>query len=168
MVNEGNSKAMVASSSATGNIISSLMDSRSNVNMTPHLHDLSERQSISMKCSFANNAQLQATMSGEIRVLIPASGKRLEIRVRDVLLITALSCRVLNTRAIRRDGGDFVDSGYKRSHIVVRKSGPKFNLEESSSFRRLKGQIELTDGEEMVHAILAVQVGRKQRLSLKA
>ena len=55
--------------------------------------------------------------------------------LKDVLWVPGLPCRLLSTGSIRRDGGEFVDSGRKKSYLRFRQEdGPKTPLAESKRF----------------------------------
>ena len=123
-----------------GNMVSFLLNSRLNVHMTPHLNDLSEGKSISKKCTFGNSSHLQATVSGVIKLLVQEKGKAVEVRIKDVLWVLELPSQLLSTGPIRRHGGEFVDSGIGRSHIVLRKGGPKIHWMKRMGWRRYRGR----------------------------
>ena len=122
---EGDANRTDDSRLAEGNTMSFLLDSGSNVHMTPHLGDLTEQKRINKKCTFGNNSHLQATVSGVIKLLVQENGKAMEVTIKDVLWVPELPCRLLSTRSLRRHGGEFVDSGIRKSHITLRKGGPK-------------------------------------------
>lgn len=121
---------MTESSLAEGSIASLRLDSGSNVHKTSYLYNLSERRSISKKCTLGNDLQLQATGSGVIKLLVQDQRKTVEIRIKDILRVSELPCRLLSTGAIRPHGSEFVDSRFRKSHIVLRKDGPKIELDE--------------------------------------
>lgn len=59
------------------------LDSGLNVDMPPPL-ELSDRKSISKKCTFRNKSQLQATVSGVVKIIVKEKHKVVEV--------TRLSC----------------------------------------------------------------------------
>ena len=62
-------------------------------------------------------------------------GKEASIKVtlKDVFWIPGLPCRLLSTGTVRRDEGEFVDSGTKKSYLRFRKDGPKIFLAEKKN-----------------------------------
>lgn len=62
-----------------------------------------------------------------------------DVVLKDVLCVPPPLCRLLGIDAVRRDSGEFVESGEQASHIRVRKSTPKIALVERISFLMLEG-----------------------------
>ena len=73
--------------------------------------------------------------------------------------------RLLSTGSIRRDGGEFVDSGGKESYLRFRQGGPKILLAENKGFLTLSGSLQGSGKHAAsAHASFA---NKKQRLTLK-
>ncbi|CAM9872319.1 unnamed protein product, partial [Sphacelaria rigidula] len=99
--------------------VSILCDSGANVHMTPWKQDLRKTRTVNRSCTFGNKGQLQALAMGEISLHVSARGKvaPAKVTLKDVLWVPGLPCRLLSTGTIRRDGGEFVDSGRKESYL---------------------------------------------------
>ncbi|CAN0051008.1 unnamed protein product, partial [Choristocarpus tenellus] len=69
-----------------------------------------------------------------------------------------------STGSIRRNGGEFMDSGTKESYLRASKNSPKINLQKSGGFLNLTGTIINMEQESRASAARANQ---KQRLTLK-
>lgn len=75
--------------------------------MASHLNDWSERRDINKRCTL-DNKHLPATMSGVIKLIVQHTGKEVEVRIKDILWIPEVPCRL---ESIRRHTGEFLDSG---------------------------------------------------------
>ena len=130
--------------------ISILCDSCANVHMTLWKQDLIETRTVDRSCTFGNKGQLQALEMGEIPLLVSVRGKEapVEVTLEDVLWVPGLPCRLLSTGSIRRDGGEFVDSGTKESDLRFRQDGPKIPLAENKGFLTLSASLQ---GLSLIH-----------------
>lgn len=74
---------------------------------------------------------------GEIPLHANVQDKEAAVKVtlKDLLWIPGLPCRVLSTRTIWYDKGEFVDSGTKESYFRFRKDRPKIALAEPCRHR---------------------------------
>lgn len=109
--------------------------------MTAHL-DLSERRYISREWSSGEQSQRQVTVSGVIKLIVQDKGKAAGIRIKDVMWVLELPCQLLSTGATRKLGGDFVHSEFRKSHIILRKDGPKVESDERDDLMTLQGSVE--------------------------
>lgn len=89
-VGEGDHSERVESSPTGGRFVQFLPDSRSNVCMTPHPGDLSERTSISKELTVSKKSQLQATVSDVTKLLAQDSENVVEIKIKGVLWVLEL------------------------------------------------------------------------------
>ena len=73
---------------------------------------------------------------GDMPLHVEVQGKEAPIKVtlKGLLWIPVLPCRLLSSGTIRRDGGEIVDSGTKKSCLRFRKYGPKIPLTEKKIY----------------------------------
>ncbi|CAN0510724.1 unnamed protein product, partial [Discosporangium mesarthrocarpum] len=107
--------------------------------MTPVFRDLTSPQTVNRTCTFGNKGQLQArakeTMELETKGV---GGKRISLQLKNVLWVTGLPCRLPSTGVLRRDGGEFVDSGIRESYLQLSGKTTKIPLEEKGAFLTLQ------------------------------
>ena len=157
----------MCTSTSSDTEISIIWDSGANVHMTLWKHDLANTRMVDRSCTFGNKGQLQALAMGEIPLHVSVHGKEApaQVTLRDVLWVPGLPCRLLSTGSIRRDGGEFVDSGRKECYLRFRQDGPKIPLAESERFLTLLASLQGSGKHAAsAHASFA---NKKQRLTLK-
>ena len=105
--------------------------------------DLRNARTVKQRCTFGDKEQLQALAMGEMSLHLKVQGKEAPIKVtlKDVLWIPAIPWRLSST-GIRRDGGDFVNSGTKKSYLPFRKGEPKIPLADKLYILTLSGSVQ--------------------------
>ncbi|CAN0495127.1 unnamed protein product, partial [Discosporangium mesarthrocarpum] len=113
-----------------------------------------------------NKGQLQAQAKGTMELETKGvGGKRTSLQLKNVPWVPGLPCRLLSTDVLRRDGGEFVDSGIRKSYLQLSGKTLKIPLEEKEAFLTLQafpGSIQ-TDRAE-AHATFA---NKHQKLTLR-
>ena len=174
VVEDERAVAMCTSTSSDAEI-SILCDSGANVHMTLWKQDLINTRTVNRSCTFTVNrsctfgikGQLQALAMGEIPLHVSVRGKEApaQVTLKDVLWVPGLPCQLLSTGSIRRDGGEFVDSGRKESYLRFRQDGPKIPLAKNKGFLTLSASLQ-GSGKHAASAHASF-TNKKQRLTLK-
>lgn len=112
------------------------MDFGSNVHMTSHPDNRTQRQSIVKKRIFGNNGHRHDPMSGVTRLLMQKR-KMVEIYIKNVLWVPGLPCLLLSVETIIGHRAELVNSEYQRIHMTLRRCRPAIQLEESNDFMTL-------------------------------
>ncbi|CAM9478395.1 unnamed protein product, partial [Choristocarpus tenellus] len=82
-------------------------DSGANVHLAPDREDLRSTRGTKRTCTFGNNGKLEAKETGDMVLMVTdKDGKPTRVVLKDVLWAPGLSCRILSTGSIRRNGGE--------------------------------------------------------------
>lgn len=101
--------------------VSILSDAETTAHVTPLKEVLRNTHTVNRSCTFGNKGQL---------VLPKGREAPLNVTLVEIRQIAGLPYRLLSTETIRCDGGEFMDSGTKESHVRFNTDGPKIPLVE--------------------------------------
>ncbi|CAN0439419.1 unnamed protein product [Discosporangium mesarthrocarpum] len=92
-------------------------------------------------------------------------GKTTSLMLQGVLWVPGLPCRLLSTGCVRRKGGEFVDSGIRRSYIKPSRDARKIYLVERGAFLLLEGSLQVA--KKTRATANASYANKHQRLTLR-